>query len=405
MPATLPTGDPAPADGALPPAALAAVGRSPLGVYVHVPFCAVRCGYCDFNTYTPSETGAGATAAFVEAAVREIDLATSVLGDARPPASTVHLGGGTPTVLAPAEIARILAAVRERIGVAPGAEVTIEANPESVDPASLAALREAGVDRISIGVQSTAPHVLAALDRAHTPGRGIAAVREAREAGYEVVGLDLIFGAPGEADEDWQRSLDDVVAAGPDRVSLYGLTVEPGTTLAARVRRGTVAEPDPDVQARRYEMADATLGAAGLRWFEVANWASGPQAVSRHNRGYWLGHDWWGVGPGAHSHVAGVRWWNVLRPASYARRLAEGVSPAAGREILDEETRRVERVLLELRLADGLDAAVLRPDGLAAARRAVDDGLLEPDAFARGRCVLTLRGRLLADALTRDLVD
>ncbi len=407
MPALLPTGDPAPADGVLPAQAVGALGRRPLGVYVHVPFCATRCGYCDFNTYTPREAGGtDATGSYVDAVIAEARLAAQVLGPGRPAASTVHLGGGTPTLLTPAQVGRILDAVREHLGVRDDAEITIEANPESVDPASLAALRAAGVDRISIGMQSAAPHVLATLDRAHTPGRAVAAAVEARAAGFTVVGLDLILGTPGESDEDWERTVDEALGAEPDRLSVYALTVEPGTALAARVRRGTVAAPDPDAAARRYEHADAVLSAAGLHWYELANWSTGPATRSAHNHGYWVGGDWWGLGPGAHSHVAGVRWWNVLRPASHARALAEGRSPAAGREVLDEETRRVERVMLELRLVEGLPVDVLRDDGRVAAERAARDGLLEPAALrADGRCVLTLAGRLVADALTRDLVD
>lgn len=406
MPALLPTGDPAPADGALPAAAVGALGARPLGVYVHVPFCATRCGYCDFNTYTPREAGgADATGSYVDAVVAETRLAAQVLGPGRPAASTVHLGGGTPTLLTPAQVGRILDAVREHLGVRDDAEITIEANPESVDPASLAALRAVGIDRISIGMQSAAPHVLATLDRAHTPGRAVAAAREARAAGFTVVGLDLILGTPGETDEDWARTVEEALGAEPDRLSVYALTVEPGTALAARVRRGTVASPDPDAAARRYEHADAALSAAGLHWYELANWSTGPATRSAHNHAYWVGSDWWGLGPGAHSHVAGVRWWNVLRPASHARALAEGRSPAAGREVLDAETRRVERVMLELRLVEGLPVEVLRPAGRAVAERAARDGLLEVAALRDGRCVLTLAGRLVADALTRDLVD
>jgi putative oxygen-independent coproporphyrinogen III oxidase len=407
VPARLPTGDPAPADGGLPTDALRALGRRPFGVYVHVPFCTTRCGYCDFNTYTPREAGGGdATEAYVEAAVAEVRFAARVLGPGRPAAATVHLGGGTPTVLTPTQLGRILTAVRDELGVRPDAEITLEANPESVDPASLAALRAAGFDRISLGMQSAAPHVLATLDRAHTPGRAAAAALEARAAGFAVVGLDLILGTPGETDEDWARTVDAALATGPDRLSVYALTVEPGTALAARVRRGVVPSPDPDAAARRYEHADAALAAAGLHWYELANWSTGPATRSAHNHGYWVGSDWWGIGPGAHSHVAGVRWWNVLRPASHARALAEGRSPAAGRETLDDETRRVERVMLELRLVEGLPTDLLLPAGRAAADRAADAGLLDAGALHRdGRCVLTLPGRLVADALTRDLVD
>lgn len=404
MPAPLPDGDPAPRDGALPDAALAELGERPFGVYVHVPFCATRCGYCDFNTYTPSELGADgrSRAGYVAAARAELALARRVLGDAAPRAETVFFGGGTPTLLAPAELAELLRAVDETFGLAPGAEVTTEANPESVDPAVLAALRAAGFTRISLGMQSAAAHVLATLDRVHTPGRAAQAAREARAAGFAHVSLDLIYGTPGESDDDWRASLDAALAAEPDHLSAYALIVEPGTRLAAQVKRGALAPPDDDALADRYELADAALAAAGLRWYEVSNWAASPHDACRHNLGYWRGDDWWGIGPGAHSHVGGVRWWNVLHPSAYAARLAEGASPAAGRELLDAETRRVERIMLELRLADGLPLDALDAAGRDAARQAVDDGLA---TLADDRLRLTLRGRLLADAVVRSLTS
>jgi putative oxygen-independent coproporphyrinogen III oxidase len=402
MPARLPDGEPAPADGALPVAALEDLGRRPFGVYVHVPFCATRCGYCDFNTYTASELNGGRSrSGYVAAVLAELALARRVLGDAAPPVDTVFFGGGTPTLLAPSQLAGILRAIEETFGIAAGAEVTTEANPESVDAASLAALRAAGFTRVSLGMQSAVPHVLATLDRVHTPGRAAEAAREARAAGFEHVSLDLIYGAPGESDDDWHASLDAALAAEPDHISAYALIVEPGTRLAAEVQRGALPAPDDDVLADRYELADATLSAGGLQWYEVSNWARASGGVCRHNLGYWRGGDWWGIGPGAHSHVGGVRWWNVLHPATYAARLAGGLSPAAGRELLDAETRRVERVMLELRLAEGLDIAVLDDAGRAAAQQAVADGL----ATRTGeRLRLTLRGRLLADAVVRSLV-
>ncbi|HEV7774132.1 MAG TPA: radical SAM family heme chaperone HemW [Conexibacter sp.] len=407
MPARLPDGDPAPADGALPASARAGLGSRPFGVYVHVPFCATRCGYCDFNTYTAAEltddTGRGG---YVGAVLAELALARRVLGDGAPPAETVFVGGGTPTLLAPGELAQILGAIEATFGIAPGAEITTEANPESVGPASLAALREAGFTRVSLGMQSAAPHVLATLDRTHTPGRAAAAAREARAAGFAHISLDLIYGTPGESDDDWRASLDAALASEPDHVSAYALIVEPGTRLAAQVRRGTLPAPDDDALADRYEIADETLGAAGLRWYEVSNWAVDGAAACRHNLGYWRGGDWWGVGPGSHSHVGGVRWWNVLHPSTYAARLAVGASPVAGRELLDDDTRRVERVMLELRLAEGLPLDVLDDAGCAAARQAAADGLADPTALAaEDRVRLTLRGRLLADAVVRALLD
>jgi putative oxygen-independent coproporphyrinogen III oxidase len=397
MPARLPDGAPAPRDGVLPAGVRAA---RPFGLYVHVPFCATRCGYCDFNTYTPAEADGASHAGYEAAALAELALARRVLGVDAPPVETVFVGGGTPTLLPVDALAAILCAVENTFGLAPGAEVTTEANPESVGPASLSALREAGFTRISLGMQSAVPHVLATLDRVHTPGRAAQAAREARAAGFDHVSLDLIYGTPGESDDDWRASLDAAVEAEPDHVSAYALIVEPGTRLAAQVRRGALEAPDDDAMADRYELADAVLGAAGLRWYEISNWAADAGAACRHNLGYWRGSDWWGVGPGAHSHVGGVRWWNVLHPAAYAERLAAGASPAAGRELLDEETRRVERVMLELRLADGLPLDALDEAGRAAAVRVVEDGLAE---LADDRVKLTLRGRLLADAVVRAL--
>ena len=389
MPSALPDGEPVPTSGELPDGVRAG---SPFGVYVHVPFCVTRCGYCDFNTYT--DLG-GLQASYAETVVQELRLTRRVLGE--PPAvETVFIGGGTPTLLPPEDLALVLKTIDDELGLAAGAEVTTEANPDSVDPRSLALLRESGFTRISFGMQSAVPHVLAALDRTHSAGRPEAAVAEAFAAGFEQVSLDLIYGAPGESDADWQRSLDTALAAGPTHVSAYALIVEDGTRLGRQVARGEVGAPDDDVLADRYLMAEAAL--APLGWYEVSNWGE----PCRHNLGYWRGGDWWGAGPGAHSHVGGVRWWNAKHPAAYAQRLATGGSPAQAREVLAAEDRRVERVLLEVRLAEGLPLEVLRPAGLAAAHRFAADGLLE---LVVGRAVLTLRGRLLADAVVRDLVD
>lgn len=399
-----------PEDGALPRQALDGAGQRPLGFYLHVPYCATRCGYCDFNTYTASELrGSGGALAsrdnYADTLAEEIRLARKVLGDDPRPVETVFIGGGTPTLLPAADLGRMLAAVRDEFGLAPGAEITTEANPESVDPRYLAELREAGFNRVSFGMQSARQHVLKILDRTHTPGRPEACVAEARSAGFDHVNLDLIYGTPGETDEDWRASLDAAVGAGPDHVSAYALIVEEGTQLARRIRRGEVPMTDDDVHADRYLIAEDTLSAAGFAWYEVSNWATSEAGRCRHNELYWRGADWWGAGPGAHSHVGGVRWWNVKHPGAYAQALAEGRSPGAGREVLPDEDRRVERVLLELRLVDGCPLALLRPAGLAAAARALADGLLESGPYEDGRAVLTLRGRLLADAVVRDLVD
>ncbi|MFJ5882586.1 radical SAM family heme chaperone HemW [Kitasatospora cineracea] len=409
MPSALPDGEPVPSDGSLPARALDGLGARPFGFYLHVPYCASRCGYCDFNTYTATELRSSGTVAsqetYADNVIAEIRLARRVLGEADLPVETVFLGGGTPTLLPARDLVRMLAALREEFGLAPGAEVTTEANPESVDPAYLAELRAGGYNRISFGMQSARPHVLALLDRHHTPGRPEACVAEARAAGFEHVNLDLIYGTPGESDQDWQSSLDAAIGAGPDHVSAYSLIVEDGTRLAARVKRGELPMIDDDVHADRYLMAETALAAAGYRWYEVSNWATTPEGRCRHNELYWTGADWWGAGPGAHSHVGGVRWWNAKHPAAYAQALAEGRTPALGREVLADEDRRVERILLELRLAEGCPLDLLTADGRAAAARALADGLLEPAPYAAGRAALTLRGRLLADGVVRDLVD
>jgi putative oxygen-independent coproporphyrinogen III oxidase len=409
MPSALPSGDPAPADGALPEVALAELGRRPFGLYVHVPFCTVRCGYCDFNTYTaedlsrsPAASTPGASrGTYAVAAIEEVRLARRVLGDVDLPVSSVFFGGGTPTLLKPGELGAVLAAIAGEFGLAPNVEVTTEANPDSVAAWDLAELRQVGIDRISFGMQSDVPRILAVLDRTHDPLRVPAVVGWARQAGFEQVSLDLIYGTPGESLADWEESLDAALACTPEHVSAYSLIVEEGTALARRVARGELPAPDEDDLADKYLLAEERLSRAGLGWYEVSNWARNEHARCRHNLGYWTGADWWGVGPGAHSHVGGVRWWNVKHPAAYAERINAGVSPAHAREILDAETRRVERVLLELRLRDGLPVQVLDATGRAAIDDLVRRGLLER---AGERLVLTGRGRLLADAVVRDLL-
>ncbi|MGH3778620.1 MAG: radical SAM family heme chaperone HemW [Pseudonocardiaceae bacterium] len=396
----LPLGDPAPPDGTLPATALHGLADRPFGVYVHVPFCATRCGYCDFNTYTPGELSL-APSTWLDALRRELDLAATVL-ETPVAADTVFVGGGTPSLLGASGLAAVLDAIRGSIGVTPGAEVTTEANPESTSPDFFAGIAAAGYTRVSLGMQSAAPHVLAVLDRVHTAGRPVAAAAEARAAGIGQVSLDLIYGTPGETRDDLAASLDAVLAAGVDHVSAYALVVEPGTALARRVARGELPAPDDDVLAERYEQLDAALSTAGLHWYEVSNWATGAESRCRHNLGYWTGGNWWGAGPGAHSHVGGVRWWNVKHPARYAAALAAGCSPSAGREVLSPGQQYTEQVMLGLRLSDGLPLDLLDAPGRAAAGRAEHDGLLT--ATPSDRLVLTRRGRLLADAVVRNLL-
>jgi oxygen-independent coproporphyrinogen-3 oxidase len=399
MPSVLPDGEPVPADGSLPAAALQTLGHRQFGVYVHVPFCRVRCGYCDFNTYTATELGGGASQdSYADTAIREIELEADVLPGA-PAVETVFFGGGTPTLLPAADLVRVLDAIRRRFGLTDDVEVTTEANPDSVTPESLAELRAGGFTRISFGMQSAVPSVLAVLDRTHDPERVPQVVAWAREAGFDQLSLDLIYGTPGETLADWRRSVVAALACEPDHVSAYSLIVEDGTALARQVRSGALPMPDEDDLADKYLLADELLGAAGFGWYEVSNWATDAAARCRHNELYWTSQNWLGIGPGAHAHVGGVRWWNVKHPTAYAARLAAGTSPAYAREVLDEETRRTERVLLEIRLREGLPLDVL-PDP-PRAQPVVADGLavVEDDHL-----VLTLRGRLLADAVVRTLL-
>ena len=354
--------------------------RPPLGVYLHVPYCATICGYCDFNTYTHGDRSAWADTAIAELRLAGIDR----------PASTVFFGGGTPTLLPPEDLLRVLG----EIELAPGAEVTVEANPDSVDERTLATLRAGGVTRISLGMQSGVEHVLRFLGRTHAPGRPLHAAREARAAGFEHVSLDLIYGSPVESTADWRATLQAALSAEPDHVSAYGLTVEPGTRLHAQIRRGEVPPPDEDAMAERYRLAEELLEAAGLHWYEVSNWARDDAARCRHNVGYWHGGEWWGIGPGAHSGVAGRRWWNVRHPAAWAAKVHAGVRPEDAGEDLDPEQRRLERLMLEVRTREGVRSAGDHAAALAG------DGLLELDG---GRAVLTVEGRLLADLVTRRL--
>jgi putative oxygen-independent coproporphyrinogen III oxidase len=409
MPSALPDGEPVPTSGELPPVALDRLGRAPFGVYVHVPFCTVRCGYCDFNTYALTELGDGSVpgaslGTYASAVLGELDLAERVLGDRAPAVDTVFVGGGTPTLLPAADLAAVLHSIRDRFGLAAGAEVTTEANPDSVSAQSLAALAQGGFTRVSLGMQSAVPHVLRTLDRTHDPANVARAVSWARAAGLDV-SLDLIYGTPGESTDDWRRSLDAAVALEPDHISAYALVVEEGTRLAVQVRRGDVPAPEDDDEADKYELADEVLTAAGYDWYEVSNWARSPKYRCRHNEGYWGGGDWWGVGPGAHSHVGGVRWWNVRHPAAYASRLAAGESPAAAREVLTDEQRHDEWVLLGTRLAGGIPVAGLQPLGREAVAGLVADGLVDGRSAVQDRQVrLTRQGRLLADTVVRWLL-
>ena len=405
MAGPLPLGDPAPADGRLP-SDLAIDTAVPFSAYLHIPFCTVRCGYCDFNTYTSTELRGAKQEDYASTLISEIALARRVLDDAgaRRPMDTVFFGGGTPTLLPAGDLARMLDAATDAFGLAEGAEVTVEANPDTVTPEVARILADAGVTRMSVGMQSAVPHVLAALDRTHRPENVRTAVAAAKDAGL-AVSVDLIYGAPGESLSDWEASLDAALALEPDHISAYALIIEDGTKLAREIRRGEVPTPDDDLQADMYELADARLADGGFDWYEVSNWARTPDRRSRHNLAYWRGSDWWGFGPGAHSHVAGLRWWNVKHPAAYAQRLSASESPAAGTERPDEESRTLERILLLSRIREGIAVDDVPSANRSRVAGLMADGLVDPVAALQGRIQLTLRGRLLADAVVRQLTD
>ena len=357
---------------------------TPAGLYVHVPFCLTRCGYCDFNAHAGLDHLMGR---YVEALQAEADL-TSAEWDGMQFVS-VFLGGGTPTRLQSSAIASVLDHVRSQFDVTPDAEVTCEANPDTVDEASLRELRAAGVTRLSLGLQSFDPAVLRALERVHPAESARRAYADARAAGFDDVNLDLIYGAEGETLASWRSTLEQAVALRPEHLSCYALTIEPGTPLGAGVASGAVRAPDSDLQAEMYDLACETLAAAGYEHYEVSNWAL-PGRECRHNLGYWEGRPYLGLGAGAHSYRDGRRWWNVRPPARYIELALGGTPPSAGEEALTPDEQRLERVMLGVRRAEGI------PAGWVPAERAgeyVDAGLasLEGERFR-----LTERGLFLA---------
>lgn len=409
MAGPLPIGEPVPADGSLPASVLENSANKTFHAYVHVPFCRVRCGYCDFNTYTSAELPGYGPGDFVGNLRAELAFSQRVLenaGLAKRELSTVFFGGGTPTQLEPNQLTRALTSLRDAFGIKTDAEITTEANPDNVDHAYLAALAAAGFTRVSFGMQSAIPEVLKTLERTHKPENVPFAVSAAKQAGLGT-SVDLIYGAPDETMAQWQQTVDSALELETDHISAYALIVEPGTKLARQIRSGELTEPDDDLTADKYEYLDAALSAAGFEWYELSNFSKSAQTRSAHNMAYWNTQDWWGYGPGAHSHVGGVRWWNQKHPTGYAAALAEGVTPAAGRELLSDTTRLEERLLLELRLRSGLAIEVVRainPKATGVVATLIADGLVEASAALAGTLVLTLNGRLLADAVVRRLI-
>lgn len=407
MPAQ-PTGEVPPLDGSLPASAGIGAADRGLSLYVHVPYCRVRCGYCDFNTYTAEDLGPGASRDDYRGNLaRELDLSVSILAEAGAgdrEVATIFFGGGTPTLLEAEVLAGVMDDIRARFRLAADVEITTEANPDTLDPAYIATLAGAGFNRISMGMQSAVPHVLATLDRTHDPKKIPEVARWVKEAGLEL-SLDLIYGTPGESIEDWRRSLDVALANEVDHISAYSLIVEPGTKMGAMVRRGQLSMPDEDDLADKYEIADAAMTAAGLHWYEVSNWSTGEKTRCEHNMAYWRNADWWGYGPGAHSHVGGVRFWNAKHPRAWADRLLAGQSPSIGREVLDAGTREIERIMLAARIDGELRLETLAPGSQQAIRTFVKQGLLDHDAAEDGWFQPTLQGRLLADHMVRILTE
>ncbi|WP_181998718.1 radical SAM family heme chaperone HemW [Corynebacterium diphtheriae] len=369
------------------------------GVYVHVPFCSSRCGYCDFNTYTPGELGGTASPeSYLDALEKELELAAAS-GTTRP-ATTVFIGGGTPSMLGASGLTRVLSAVRNTIGIALGAEVTTESNPETTSPEFFSELLESGYNRISLGMQSASSSVLRVLERKHTPGRAFDAAREAMNAGFLHVNLDMIYGTPTETDDDVRLTLERALDTGVDHISAYSLIVEDGTAMARKVRKGQLPPPNEDVYADRYGLIDTALRAQGFDWYEVSNWAK-PGGECQHNLGYWLDGDWWGAGPGAHSHIASRRFFNVKHPSTYAQHLAQGQLPIKEEELLDSTERDEESVMLGLRLRQGLELSRFTEAERAVIEKYVGLKLLH---IYDGRVASTLQGRLLIDGIIADIL-
>ena len=372
--------------------------------YVHVPFCKVRCGYCDFNTYTATELNGYPQTSFLDHLRTEIQMAKAEVGQRE--LKTVFFGGGTPTLIPVEELVAALQALRDSFSLDSAAEITTEANPDSVDYEYLKKLRDGGFNRVSFGMQSAVPEVLETLERTHNPAGVAKNVQIAKELGLQT-SVDLIYGSPGETMEQWQFSVETALAMGSDHISAYALIVEPATKLARQIASGEKPEPDEDLQADKYEWLDSRLTQAGFSWYELSNWSKTESAESKHNVAYWRGQDWWGFGPGAHSHLQGRRWSNVKHPTTYAKLLGEGSIPSTDSEVLSDTSALEERAMLELRLRQGLDLAVVRKlnsQHAKAISELVASELIDGTSAIAGMAVLTLRGRLLADFVLRKLL-
>jgi oxygen-independent coproporphyrinogen-3 oxidase len=381
--------------------------NEPLSFYIHIPYCVRRCGYCDFNTYTPAELQVSEDLTkisnnHIDLLIVEADLARASVNTSAP-IPTIFFGGGTPTLMDPSDLKRVLQHLEDKFGFAPDIEITIEANPDTVTKEKLAALREIGINRISFGMQSGVEHVLKVLDRTHNPANVSKATNWAKEVGFNEISVDLIYGAPGESIEDWQTTIRTALELPITHISAYALIVEAGTKLAGQVKRGEVVIPEDDQTADKYLIADESFSKAGFDWYELSNWSK-VGSECRHNIAYWVGANWWGLGPGAHSHVDGVRFWNVKHPAAYQDRLTTGAEPIQEREILTEEQMASERLMLEIRLKSGIAKSSLAAEQLDALESFRIGGALDPDMWAAQRVALTQSGRLIADRIVREIL-
>jgi oxygen-independent coproporphyrinogen-3 oxidase len=370
-----------------------------LSFYVHIPYCIKRCGYCDFNTYTPNELQDGATLEivsndYIDAVLKELESAPT---DRVP---TIFFGGGTPSLLPAADLGRVISAIRDRNGLAEDCEITLEANPDSVTPEKMRQYLDAGFNRISFGMQSAVPHVLATLDRTHNPDNVAKAVEMARDAGFSSVSVDLIYGTPGESLEDWRTSIESALALGVDHISAYALIVETGTKLAAQIKRGDISMPNDDLMADMYLLVNQMCNQAGLQWYELSNWSK-PGHECRHNIAYWENKNWWGLGPGAHSHIDGKRFWNLKHPTTYKTKLFSGESPILDSEILTQEQMRDESIMLAIRMRDGIDISNLTPTQLERIESYRESGHI---SMVDKHLQLSPQGRLIADRIVRELV-
>jgi oxygen-independent coproporphyrinogen-3 oxidase len=378
-----------------------------LAFYIHIPYCVKRCGYCDFNTYTPSELKiteglAQISNSYIDLLLMEIKAAKSQVSQSANVPS-IFFGGGTPSLMQPDDIGRVISTIKSEFTLLPNAEITMECNPDTVTKESLAAFRAMGVNRVSFGMQSAVKHVLATLDRTHNPENLLQATTWAKEVGFSEISVDLIYGTPGESLADWQTSIDAALTLPITHISAYALIIEEGTKLAAQIKRGEVAQVDDDLTAEKYLVADKAFTAAGFEWYELSNWAKSG-SLSKHNLAYWSGDNWWGAGPGAHSHLNGKRFWNVKHPNLYKERVLANQSPVADSEVLEELQIESERLMLSLRLPSGLDKQSLNELQLAELSSYVESGHLDQANWNQGRATLTLDGRLIADRILRQIL-